>query len=487
MLTRLFQCPACAGRLREAESSLSCDRCGETIPFVDGIADLVRGRFDTALSVEDYDASHAIVANSSDAQYDQIRLAAGDRWPASLGTVLEIGCGTGLFSRAMVRRGETGDLLLTDVSVGMLRACRDHIAADIAAFPRRVSFATYSSHEACLRDVSIDTCIGASALHHIPDARSFLADIFRALKPGGRAFFGEPNQRHVRALGQTLADVLACFDPDDPTFADDRQLLLNLISSSRQSLLHQDDLGFLAALEDKHVFLSEAFEDMALDIGYATAEALPLSTDTGGARTARRLCGEIGTTLAFAERIEAMVREIGPRYFDLLDRRDASQTFLLWATKATGPAIRVFHAGDGRPPAPSPTLPDIVVVGGAGWRAHLTLVVARTEAGLTLTVDGWCLMATDIRWLRVVVGGHVAEAAVWYPRPDVHRALNHAGAYPHWNAICCGINATLPLDPRAMTDDEADLSVAVVLSHGAVIPVPTPDRIRCAETVEIKA
>ena len=42
-------------------------------------------------------------------------------------SVLEIGCGTGLFSRGLAARGEARSAVLTDVSVGMLRLCRQLI------------------------------------------------------------------------------------------------------------------------------------------------------------------------------------------------------------------------------------------------------------------------------------------------------------------------------------------------------------------------
>ena len=41
--------------------------------------------------------------------------------------ILEIGCGTGGFSRAMIGHREATDAVLTDVSTDMLRICRRHL------------------------------------------------------------------------------------------------------------------------------------------------------------------------------------------------------------------------------------------------------------------------------------------------------------------------------------------------------------------------
>ena len=185
-----FQCPACKGDL--LADTGRCRVCGQDYATQDGILDFVAGRFATQLDAASYDASHTIDDDIAEADYRQFRQAAAHRWPPSLGAVVEIGCGTGGFSRAMIGHGDATDAVLTDVSLDMLRLCRGHLDRLGIGTALPVQFATYSATEACFRDAAFDTCIGASVVHHIADVRGFLADVWRLLKPGGRACFIEP-------------------------------------------------------------------------------------------------------------------------------------------------------------------------------------------------------------------------------------------------------------------------------------------------------
>jgi ubiquinone/menaquinone biosynthesis C-methylase UbiE len=300
MLLDKYQCGLCRGPLREFDAEhLVCRSCNEPVSVHDGIIDFVRGRFDTILDAEHYDETHSIDDNRIDQNYREMKHTAGDRWPVTLGSVMEVGCGTGLFSQALITSGETRDLVLTDVSVAMLSTCRNRLGRDDLLSRVPLSFATYSSQENCLRDAVFDTCAGTSVLHHIPDVRGFLAEVFRILKPGGRAFFMEPNLRFHRAMMHTLADILAQLFARAPAYSLDRQKLLNLLAEGRRGMLHHGDIGFLSTLEDKHMFVAEEFEEMGLELGYASASALPRGMHPTGAAIVSSLCGqlEIGDTV----------------------------------------------------------------------------------------------------------------------------------------------------------------------------------------------
>lgn len=54
-------------------------------------------------------------------------------------------------------------------------------------------------------DASFDGVICMNALHHMASYETVLREIYRVLKPGGRAVFGEPGEGHARAPGSQLA------------------------------------------------------------------------------------------------------------------------------------------------------------------------------------------------------------------------------------------------------------------------------------------
>ena len=131
-----LHCPRCKGRLSTitAESitgtpagSLFCTLCEAIVPAVDGIPDFLGSRVMTethplSLSGDPYGGE-----DDATALQERIRSAAGPHWPASLGDVLELGCGGGRMTRALVRNDTVGSLLAVDSSLDMLRACRDRV------------------------------------------------------------------------------------------------------------------------------------------------------------------------------------------------------------------------------------------------------------------------------------------------------------------------------------------------------------------------
>jgi SAM-dependent methyltransferase len=119
--------------------------------------------------------------------------------------VLEVGCGTGVFTEFFARTHAT--ITAMDISANLVRIARSKpyrnhtirfVIDDFERFtpPRRY-----------------DAIIGVSVLHHLDISRS-LRQIFRLLKPGGRMCFSEPNlmnpqiflQKSIPRLKQILGD-----------------------------------------------------------------------------------------------------------------------------------------------------------------------------------------------------------------------------------------------------------------------------------------
>jgi ubiquinone/menaquinone biosynthesis C-methylase UbiE len=97
--------------------------------------------------------------------------------------VLEIGCGTGRFSRAAAKAGLQATAI--DVSAKMLEYVREKAASEglpeIAT--QHAGFLTMDFPAA-----GFDAAVSGVALHHLPDAWKYLAlrNVARALRPGGQ-------------------------------------------------------------------------------------------------------------------------------------------------------------------------------------------------------------------------------------------------------------------------------------------------------------
>lgn len=100
-----------------------------------------------------------------------------ERIPESCRHVLEIGCGTGEFSRLLAGHAES--VLALDLSPQMVRLAK----ARSTLYPN-INFVTGDAMTYQLADNEFDCIATLTTLHHLPFA-SILKKVSRALKPGG--------------------------------------------------------------------------------------------------------------------------------------------------------------------------------------------------------------------------------------------------------------------------------------------------------------
>ncbi len=98
--------------------------------------------------------------------------------------VLEIGCGTGEFTKRIAQTG--ADITAVDISPDLLEIARE-------TTPNvNVSFHIQNVGKLDFEDGSFDVVIGSSILHHL-DLNPAIKEIYRVLKRGGGIVFTEPN------------------------------------------------------------------------------------------------------------------------------------------------------------------------------------------------------------------------------------------------------------------------------------------------------
>jgi malonyl-CoA O-methyltransferase len=95
--------------------------------------------------------------------------------------VLELGCGTGLFSRHLVKRYKHGHFVLTDVAPAMIAECRRNLAG---LGPAHVSFEVMDAGEAG-GHAELDLIVSSMTLHWLPDPAASLARLRKLLAPNG--------------------------------------------------------------------------------------------------------------------------------------------------------------------------------------------------------------------------------------------------------------------------------------------------------------
>ena len=101
------------------------------------------------------------------------------------GNVLEVGCGSGLFTTEIIK--SEFHLTAIDISPDLLQLAKQAVSDQ-----KNVVFRLEDVHSTSFLNDSFDAIIGSSVLHHL-DLDLALKEIFRILKPGGTIRFTEPN------------------------------------------------------------------------------------------------------------------------------------------------------------------------------------------------------------------------------------------------------------------------------------------------------
>ena len=483
-LTDCLHCPACKGRLVQLSATeLRCAECNRTIPMVDGIADFV-GAEPAVNDPQRHSGGRNWAETAWPGLFEHIQAAAGDRWPQSLGHVLELGCGHGQMTSALLASAQVRALVAVDTDKDLVRACHNQLATSgVRPEEPFIGLATLDGYHDAFRDAVADTVVAATLLPATADVRGLLTTVHRALKPGGRALFVVPNRRYRQALCQALATALAQHHAREDVWPGGHDNILAFMAQSRRLLVHQGDTSFLTVLADKHLFDSEALEDLGKETGFTTAEMRPLDIDPFGSETARRICQSAGLEEATARTFASLVATAGQPFFSLLSRQDASASMLLWLTKATSPRVAVFNT---RPPAsPIQFSGPEAALGGAQPRWSLELLAHDSPDGIELSVGGWCLANIDVVWVRITLETVTLHASVWRPRADVHEVLNRTGLYHPLNALCSGIETHMLFDGVHPQADRCALRFDIVLANGLIVSGPAPEAITMNEQVVI--
>ncbi len=97
--------------------------------------------------------------------------------------VLEVGCGSGVFSVEVARRLPHGHLELFDLQPEMLAKARQKVEA--AGLTRRVGYTQGDARELALATTGFDVAFLVAVLGEIPEPHKCLARLTRVIRPGG--------------------------------------------------------------------------------------------------------------------------------------------------------------------------------------------------------------------------------------------------------------------------------------------------------------
>ncbi len=131
--------------------------------------------------------------------YEQLEVCPGIR-------ILELGCGDGtLWVENLKHLPKEADIILSDISEGMLRDARRAIGAKDGRF----SYEVFDCQHIPFADGSFDLVIANHVLFYCEDIRRVCGEVRRVLRPGGRflcSAYGQEHMKEVSLLVQGFDD-----------------------------------------------------------------------------------------------------------------------------------------------------------------------------------------------------------------------------------------------------------------------------------------
>ncbi len=187
----ILRCPRCGGGLEGEAAGLACGGCGAAlgrlpggaVDFVPEVADdpgLAQRTMEAPAIAQIYEGYFrpGITRLGGGPSYRE-EVAYLERWFApGKGPMLDLACGTGRYTRWLAARIDPARIVAVDLSAPMLR-----IAAGSIAGP---TFLRASAQALPIASGALGAAISFGALHLFPDPAGALAEVGRALAPGGR-------------------------------------------------------------------------------------------------------------------------------------------------------------------------------------------------------------------------------------------------------------------------------------------------------------
>lgn len=176
-------------------------------------------------------------------------------------TALDIGCGPGNATFAILKMFPEAYVYATDLSPEMLTLLTGR-AKTLGLADRITPFVADASAVA-LSDGAFDLVVGSSMIHHLLDPDPFIDGVLRSIRPSGAALFYEPFQAgHIvlRTLLASMVQIASCRG----ALSERRvQFFKDYIVTIDAMCRDERDQAFYATLEDKWMFSTAIFRNAA--------------------------------------------------------------------------------------------------------------------------------------------------------------------------------------------------------------------------------
>jgi SAM-dependent methyltransferase len=227
----------------------------------------------------------------ADPQQQEMRRAflADVEFPSSA-RVVDIGCGTGVLTRALAGRAEVESVVGVDLAPSLLERARG-LAGEIA----NLRFEQADARSLPFADESVDVAVFDSTLSHVPEPERALAEALRVLRPDGVLAVFDGDYATTTVALSDHDPLQACVDTMMAGSVNDRRVMRRLPALAREG-------GFEVTRTRSHGFVETDQGGYMLTVVDRGADML-------------RAAGQIGDELAAALKAEARRRADAGQFF----------------------------------------------------------------------------------------------------------------------------------------------------------------------------
>ncbi len=193
---------------------------------------------DTEEEARDYDAMDHGQVN---ARFCDDLLATG----AHLGRVLDVGTGTALIPVELCRRDAGVELDAIDLASHMLALAERNVAR--AGLGRRIRLARMDAKSTPWAEGAFDAVMSNSIVHHIPEPRQVLAEVWRLVRRGGVLFVRDLARPDDAARVAELVSTYAPIPDAAPEVRGMHERQRGLFEASLRAALTADEVRGLVA------------------------------------------------------------------------------------------------------------------------------------------------------------------------------------------------------------------------------------------------
>ncbi|GMI83971.1 hypothetical protein like AT2G41040 [Hibiscus trionum] len=134
---------------------------------------------------------------------EEFRMAQEYFKPVEGGILVDVSCGSGLFSRKFAKSGTYAGVIALDFSENMLRQCNDFINQDASILSSNIALVRADVSRLPFSSGSIDAVHAGAALHCWPSPSNAVAEISRIMRSGG-IFVGSTFLRYTSSTHRII-------------------------------------------------------------------------------------------------------------------------------------------------------------------------------------------------------------------------------------------------------------------------------------------